>query len=256
MPSTSPKAPLHETGLMSADLARHSPADLARHNPADLARHNPADLARRSPPTDCMEDSPTDLMGHSPTDLMGHSPAAIMGHSPADLMGHSPADLTHSGIVTVQEATKHLNAARAQGKTIVFTNGCFDILHPGHVDLLARAKALGDILILGLNTDASVQRLNKGPKRPINTYAARAFLAIHLASVDFVTCFDEDTPLQLITALMPDILIKGGDWALETIIGHELVLARGGKVYSLPLLGQYSTTKLVHRLQATHEKML
>lgn len=192
-----------------------------------------------------------DYAEHAPTDTPS---ANLAEHNPTELADNKPVNLAHSGIVTVEEAVKHLSTARSQGKTIVFTNGCFDILHPGHVDLLTRAKALGDILILGLNTDASVQRLNKGPKRPINTYAARAFLTIHLESVDFVTYFDEDTPLELITILMPDILVKGGDWALETIIGHELVLARGGKVHSLPLLGQYSTTNLVHRLQDTHGK--
>ncbi len=133
---------------------------------------------------------------------------------------------------------------------IVFTNGCYDILHPGHVALLAEAKSLGEVLVLALNTDASVRRLGKGSERPINSLSERAFMAAHLESVDYVTCFDEDTPLELITMLRPDILVKGGDWAKEHIVGADFVESYGGLVYSLPLLQGYSTTGLVQKIQA------
>jgi len=137
-----------------------------------------------------------------------------------------------------------LRAARR----IVFTNGCFDILHPGHVDLLARARALGDLLVVGVNDDASVARLNKVPPRPINPLAHRMAVLAGLACVDFVTPFGEDTPLELITALKPHVLVKGGDWAVENIVGREVVQAEGGEVHSLPLLPGYSTTALIEKI--------
>jgi len=135
----------------------------------------------------------------------------------------------------------------------VFTNGCYDILHPGHVDLLARARALGDGLILGLNSDASVRRIKgdlPGPKRPVNSEAERAFVLAGLASVDFVVLFDDDTPLALIRAVRPQVLVKGGDWDVARIVGREVVEADGGQVVSLPLLPGYSTTGLIARLTA------
>ncbi|MBI4805287.1 MAG: adenylyltransferase/cytidyltransferase family protein [Desulfovibrio sp.] len=131
---------------------------------------------------------------------------------------------------------------------VVFTNGCFDLLHPGHVDLLARAKALGDILILGLNADISVLGL-KGNTRPVTAWADRALVLAGLASVDFITSFDDPTPLKLIEAILPDVLIKGGDWPVESIVGREAVLAAGGRVLSLPLLPGYSTTSLIGRIK-------
>jgi rfaE bifunctional protein nucleotidyltransferase chain/domain len=137
-------------------------------------------------------------------------------------------------------------------RRIVFTNGCFDILHPGHVDLLARARALGDALVLGLNTDASVRRL-KGPTRPITKLEDRAYVLCALQSVDYVTAFDEDTPAALIEAVRPDVLVKGGDWPLERIVGRETVQAAGGEVLSLPLLPGYSTTVVIERICAVHE---
>ena len=137
---------------------------------------------------------------------------------------------------------------RAAGKRIVFTNGCYDIVHPGHVDLLERARALGDVLVLGLNSDDSVRRQNKGPERPVNPYPARAFVLAHLASVDAVTGFDEDTPENLIRAILPDVLVKGGDWTPDRIVGRDIVEARGGRVVSLPLLPGYSTTAIVNKL--------
>ncbi len=139
---------------------------------------------------------------------------------------------------------------RAEGKRIVFTNGCYDIVHPGHADLLARARAQGDVLILGLNSDASVQRQGKGPDRPINAYPIRAFVLAHLASVDFVVAFDEDTPYELIKAVQPDVLIKGGDWSIDNIVGRDIVEASVGKVLSLPLLEGFSTTGLIRHIRS------
>jgi rfaE bifunctional protein nucleotidyltransferase chain/domain len=134
------------------------------------------------------------------------------------------------------------------GKTVVFTNGCYDILHPGHMRLLESARSLGDILILALNTDASVQRL-KGPTRPLVSQDERAELAAALQAVDAVTFFDEDTPRKLIAAVLPDILIKGADWA-HFIAGREEVEAAGGKVLALPLEPGYSTTGILEDVLA------
>jgi D-glycero-beta-D-manno-heptose 1-phosphate adenylyltransferase len=135
---------------------------------------------------------------------------------------------------------------RAEGKKVVFTNGCYDILHPGHVRLLERARSLGDILILALNTDSSVQRL-KGPSRPFFDERTRAELALHLEAVDAVTLFDEDTPRELIAAVVPDVLVKGADWA-HFIAGREEVEAAGGQVYALPLEPGFSTTDIAERI--------
>lgn len=131
---------------------------------------------------------------------------------------------------------------------MVFTNGCYDILHPGHIRLLESARSLGDILILALNTDASVQRI-KGPTRPLLNENDRAELACALEAVDAVTFFDEDTPRDLIAAVLPDILIKGADWA-HFIAGREEVEAAGGKVLALPLEPGYSTTGIVEEILA------
>jgi D-glycero-beta-D-manno-heptose 1-phosphate adenylyltransferase len=149
-------------------------------------------------------------------------------------------------------ALDELLAARAEwkraAKTVVFTNGCYDILHPGHIRLLESARSLGDILILALNTDASVQRL-KGPTRPLISQNERAELAAALEAVDAVTFFDEDTPRELIAAVLPDILIKGADWA-HFIAGREEVEAAGGKVLALPLEPGYSTTGILEEIVA------
>jgi len=143
-------------------------------------------------------------------------------------------------------------AARAEwrraGKIVVFTNGCYDLLHPGHVRLLEKARSLGDLLVLALNTDSSVQRL-KGPARPLLPEQERAELAASLAAVDAVTLFDEDTPRELIAALLPDILVKGADWA-HWIAGREEVEAAGGKVLALALEPGYSTTGIVEGILA------
>ena len=136
-------------------------------------------------------------------------------------------------------------------RPLVFTNGCFDILHRGHVSYLAQARAMGAALVLALNTDASVKRQGKGDDRPINTLANRAAVVAALASVDVVTWFDEDTPANLIALVQPDVLIKGGDWAIENIVGAAETLARGGKVYSIPFLHQTSTTQTLAKIRAT-----
>ena len=137
---------------------------------------------------------------------------------------------------------------RRTGKTVVFTNGCYDILHPGHIRLLERARSLGDLLILALNTDASVARL-KGPSRPLISEADRARMALALEAVDAVAFFDEDTPRELIAEVLPDILIKGADWA-HFIAGREEVEAAGGRVMALALEPGYSTTNIIEELIA------
>lgn len=142
----------------------------------------------------------------------------------------------------------HLDTLRG-AKRIVFTNGCFDILHPGHVDLLARTRALGDALVVGVNDDDSVRRLGKEPPRPVNPLAHRMAVLAGLGCVDFVTSFCEDTPLELIRELKPVVLVKGGDWSVENIVGREVVEGLGGEVHSLKLLSGYSTTALIERIR-------
>ena len=148
-----------------------------------------------------------------------------------------------SRLYTREELIAARAAWKRAGKVVVFTNGCYDILHPGHVRLLERARSLGDLLVLALNTDSSVRRL-KGPLRPFLPEQERAELACALAAVDAVTFFDEDTPRELIAALLPDVLVKGADWA-HFIAGREEVEAAGGEVLALPLEPGYSTTGIV-----------
>ena len=133
------------------------------------------------------------------------------------------------------------------GETVVFTNGCFDLLHFGHLHYLADARDLGQRLVIGLNSSASVSRL-KGPHRPINDETSRAHMLAALEMVDAVVVFDENTPLELIRAVEPDVLVKGGDWAVEQIVGSDLVLARGGRVFSLPFVPGYSTTNIEQKI--------
>ena len=139
---------------------------------------------------------------------------------------------------------------RARGGRIVFTNGCFDLLHPGHVRYLAAARALGDALVLGLNGDASVTRL-KGPERPILRCLERAEVLAGLSAIDHLIVFDEDTPRALIAALRPDVLVKGADWAAEDIAGADEVRAAGGRVERIDLVPGVSTTELIRRLRGT-----
>ena len=135
---------------------------------------------------------------------------------------------------------------KRQGKTVVFTNGCYDLLHPGHVRLLEQARSLGDVLILALNSDAGVRRM-KGPSRPLIAENERAAMALALSAVDAVTLFDEDTPRQLIAEVLPDVLVKGADWS-HFIAGREEVEAAGGRVLTVALEPGYSTTNLVERM--------
>jgi rfaE bifunctional protein nucleotidyltransferase chain/domain len=132
----------------------------------------------------------------------------------------------------------------------VFTNGVFDLLHPGHIELLEAARCEGDLLIVGVNTDASARRLAKGPGRPVSNERARARVVAGLAAVDCVVLFDEDTPLELIRALEPDVLVKGADYSRDRIVGADWVEARGGRVVRVPVVPGFSTTALVERLRA------
>lgn len=140
--------------------------------------------------------------------------------------------------------------ANALPRPLVFTNGVFDILHRGHVTYLAQARALGASLVLALNSDASVKRLGKGDDRPVNTLADRAAVAAALACVDLVTWFETDTPLELILALKPDVLVKGGDWKPEAIVGAREVLGWGGAVHSIPFAHERSTTALLAKVRS------
>lgn len=132
---------------------------------------------------------------------------------------------------------------------IVFTNGCFDLVHRGHIDYLSKAADLGSKLIVGVNTDNSVRRLGKAENRPLQDEQSRALLLAALSFVDLVILFDEDTPLELITRVQPDVLVKGSDYAIEDIVGHEVVLAKGGEVVTIDFLPGYSTSSIVERAQ-------
>jgi rfaE bifunctional protein nucleotidyltransferase chain/domain len=147
------------------------------------------------------------------------------------------------------DAREHLARWRAAGDRLVFTNGVFDLLHRGHAEYLAEARALGDRLIVGINDDASVRRL-KGPDRPIVGEQERRDLVAALRCVDLAVLFGEDTPARLIEEVAPDVLVKGGDWAVEAIVGRAFVEARGGRVLNIPLRPGHSTTNLVERIRA------
>jgi D-beta-D-heptose 7-phosphate kinase/D-beta-D-heptose 1-phosphate adenosyltransferase len=155
---------------------------------------------------------------------------------------------TPAGILPLPELLRALESHRASGSKIVFTNGCFDVLHAGHARYLRRARGLGDVLVVGLNSDASVRRL-KGADRPVNPCSDRAELLAGLACVDFVVEFDADTPLALIQELLPDVLVKGMDWKDKGVVGREVVEARGGQVVLVDLLEGRSTTGIVERIR-------
>ncbi len=142
---------------------------------------------------------------------------------------------------------------KAKGKRIVFTNGCFDLLHVGHVRYLEQAKALGDILIVGINSDRSVQGL-KGPLRPILPIEERSEILSGLGCIDYITVFNEPTPLELITLLKPHVLVKGGDWTKDEVVGSEVVEGLGGKVVLLPFVDGSSTSNLIEAILKRHEK--
>jgi len=152
-------------------------------------------------------------------------------------------------IYTLDELIATREEWRRAAKRVAFTNGCFDILHPGHVRLLEQARALGDVLIVGLNSDASVRRM-KGPERPFFDEQSRAYLVSRLSAVDAVIIFHEDTPRDVIAALLPDVLVKGADWA-HHIVGREEVEAAGGEVHTIPLEPGFSTTSIAERLASS-----
>jgi rfaE bifunctional protein nucleotidyltransferase chain/domain len=151
-------------------------------------------------------------------------------------------------VLSLENLLRDLEPRRAARERIVFTNGCYDLLHPGHVDLLERCRALGDALIVAINSDAGVRCL-KGPTRPLVLQDERAELLAGLECVDYVTFFDEPTPREIIAQILPDVLVKGGDWGLDAIVGRDEVEAAGGKVYSLELLPGYSTTGIVEKIK-------
>jgi D-beta-D-heptose 7-phosphate kinase/D-beta-D-heptose 1-phosphate adenosyltransferase len=152
-------------------------------------------------------------------------------------------------VLTRDQLAPLLCTAQTQGKRIVFTNGCFDLMHIGHTRYLQAAKDLGDLLVVGVNSDASVKILNKAPDRPIVSDAQRAEVIAALGCVDYVILFNEPDPHSLIAALQPDVLVKGGDWPVERIIGREIVEARGGIVKTIPLVPNISTTSLIQRIR-------
>ena len=154
-------------------------------------------------------------------------------------------------MLSADDLAAFVQAARAAGKRVVFTNGVFDILHPGHVRYLQAARRHGDILVVGLNSDASVHR-NKGPERPINPEAERGEVLEALDCVDAVSVFDEDTPADVIRRVQPDVLVKGADWPADQIVGRDTVEARGGKVILEPVEAGYSTTSLIERVTQAH----
>ncbi|MBX7043534.1 MAG: D-glycero-beta-D-manno-heptose 1-phosphate adenylyltransferase [Ignavibacteria bacterium] len=142
---------------------------------------------------------------------------------------------------------------RSSGKKIVFTNGCFDILHRGHAEYLAEARSLGDALIVAVNSDSSVKRL-KGEGRPVNTEDDRAFMINALKPVDAVVIFSEDTPYEVISEIVPDVLVKGGDWKEEDIVGYDIVKKNGGLVKSLKFVDSYSTTSIINKISSAEQK--
>jgi rfaE bifunctional protein nucleotidyltransferase chain/domain len=154
-----------------------------------------------------------------------------------------------SAFVTRDQARQLVAERRASGGTIVFTNGVFDLLHPGHVRYLQQARALGDALIVGINSDRSVRAI-KGPERPVTPAAERAEIVAALECVDAAVVFDEDTPHALIDTIQPDVLVKGADWAEDAIVGREIVEARGGRVVRMPIAAGHSTTGIIEKIRA------
>jgi rfaE bifunctional protein nucleotidyltransferase chain/domain len=153
-------------------------------------------------------------------------------------------------VLTREQAVTLIASLRSQGRVVVFTNGVFDLLHPGHLRYLREARALGDALIVGLNADSSVRR-NKGPERPVTPESERAEILSALVCVDAVVFFDEDTPAAIVSALQPDILVKGADWPADQIVGRDTVEARGGRVVRIPVEQGYSTTAILAKIRAT-----
>ena len=157
----------------------------------------------------------------------------------------------HKKIKTVAELSPLLDIMRSAGKSIIFTNGCFDIIHTGHTRYLALAKSYGDLLVVAVNSDASVRKI-KGEKRPINHQADRMETLAALETVDFVTMFDEPDPYRIISEVKPDVLVKGGDWPIEKIIGRDVVEGRGGRVINVPYVEGASTTGIIEKIVKTY----
>lgn len=155
-------------------------------------------------------------------------------------------------ILDRDDLARRLAPERRKGRRLVFTNGCFDLLHPGHVRYLVAAQRLGDLLVVGINSDASVRRL-KGPSRPVQPERERAEVVAALRMVDYVTIFDEETPWETIRMLQPDVLVKGGDWPIDQIVGREIVESRGGVVVSVEFERGYSTSELIRRIRGLRE---
>ena len=155
------------------------------------------------------------------------------------------------GVLSREQLQATVAAAQALGERIIFTNGCFDILHAGHVTYLEEARALGDRLIVAVNDDASVRRLEKGPNRPVNPLDRRMRVLAGLSAVDWVVSFHEDTPEALLKLLLPDVLVKGGDYAEDAVVGHDIVRGYGGEVKVLGLVADTSTTDIIRRIQLT-----
>jgi len=147
-------------------------------------------------------------------------------------------------IYSVDEMKSIRNELKMRNKKVVFTNGCFDLIHAGHVDYLSKAKEFGDVLIVALNTDESIQRI-KGNTRPITPLVERGFVIANLKAVDYVTAFDEDTPFEIISALIPDILIKGADWSIDNIVGRDIVENNGGEVKTIEFVNNQSTSNII-----------
>ena len=154
------------------------------------------------------------------------------------------------GLLTRDQAVAFIAALRSRGRVVVFTNGVFDLLHPGHLRYLKMARALGDALVVGLNADSSVRR-NKGPERPVTKQDERAEILLALDCVDAVVYFDEETPAAIVSALQPDILVKGADWPADQIVGRDTVEARGGRVVRIPVEQGYSTTAILEKIRST-----
>lgn len=160
-------------------------------------------------------------------------------------------DIIQKKIFTREPLMKQIAIWRMKDYRIVFTNGCFDILHPGHINYLSKAADLGDILIIGLNSDSSVKQLNKGTTRPIQTENDRAQILSSIQFIEAIIVFDEATPYELIKALMPDVLVKGGDWKEADIVGADIVKAKGGSVISIPFVEGYSTTNIEKKIKSS-----
>jgi rfaE bifunctional protein nucleotidyltransferase chain/domain len=158
----------------------------------------------------------------------------------------SKIPIIQSKIIDFAELERTLSFINFKNKSIVFTNGCFDIIHRGHIEYLAVAASKGDVLIVGLNTDASVKRI-KGPNRPVQDEYSRALILASLQFVSYVILFDEDTPYELISKVQPDILVKGAEYKAEEVVGYDIVMAKGGKVITIPMTQGFSTTNIIRK---------